>query len=298
MRRQLGEGFAEIEIVAEFGAGFSLAIADPRGEASARPHLLAQRADEIGVLGEPLDQNGARTVKRGGHVRHLLFGVDESGGGRLRLFLRVRQQQVGERLQSGFLGDLGLGASLRLIGEIDVLKAPLAVGSQYGRLEGGIELALLADRVEDDRAPFLQLAQIMQPLFERAQLRVVQRAGRLLAIARDERHRRTTIEQSHGGFDLLLANAERFRDLPMNGCRHARTSCRRRLRPVNRNRPRSPTGSAYGRSAVDSSTPAETRAYIVGGAAETIQFAICISAPRRYRERVNIGRLAKWLKAP
>jgi cold shock CspA family protein len=29
-----------------------------------------------------------------------------------------------------------------------------------------------------------------------------QRTGSLLTIARDERHRRTTIEQSHGGFDL------------------------------------------------------------------------------------------------
>jgi hypothetical protein len=37
-------------------------------------------------------------------------------------------------------------------------------------------------------------------------------------------HRRTTIEQSHGGFDLLLTNAEHIRDLPMNGCRPAPTS--------------------------------------------------------------------------
>src|ERR1700730_7834390 len=41
MRRQLREGFAKFEIVAEFGAGFSLAISDPRREASTRPHLLA-----------------------------------------------------------------------------------------------------------------------------------------------------------------------------------------------------------------------------------------------------------------
>src|SRR5256885_11316526 len=50
VRRQLGKGFAEIEIVAELGAGFTLAIADSRGEASTRPHLFAQRADEIGIL--------------------------------------------------------------------------------------------------------------------------------------------------------------------------------------------------------------------------------------------------------
>src|SRR5438067_9549761 len=51
-----------------------------------------------------------------------------------------------------------------------------------------------------------------------SQLCVVQRTGRLLTIARDERHRRTAIEQRHSGIDLLLTNAERFRDPPMNGC--------------------------------------------------------------------------------
>jgi hypothetical protein len=37
-------------------------------------------------------------------------------------------------------------------------------------------------------------------------------------------------------------------------------------------------------------------AYIVGGPLETIHFAICISAPRRYRESVNMGRLLKMAK--
>ena len=238
MRRQLGEGFTEVEIVAEFGAGIFFALTDLRGDAAARPHQLTQRTNEVAVLGKPLDQNGARTLQRRSGIGHLLVGVDECGAGRLRVILRVCQQQVGEWPQSGLLGDLSFGASLRLIGQIDVLEPPLAVGGQYSRLEGGIELALFADRVEDDGASFLQLAQIMQPLFERAQLCVVQRAGCLLAIARNKRHRRTTIEQRHGGFDLLLANTERFRDLPMNRCRHARTSCSRKYWAANRNRPR------------------------------------------------------------
>src|SRR5205814_1264314 len=128
MRRQLREGLAEVEIVAEFGTRFALAIADPRGEAATRPHQLTQRTNEI-----------------------------------------------------------------------------------------RIESALLADRVKDDRAAFLELSQIIQPLFKVTQLRVVQPTGSLLAIARDKRHRRATIEQRHGGFDLLLANAKRFCYLPGNG---------------------------------------------------------------------------------
>ena len=85
---------------------------------------------------------------------------------------------------------------------------PLLSAASDRRLERGVELALLADRVEDDRAPLLQLAQIVQPLLERAQLRVVERAGRFLAIARDERHRRAAVEQGDRGLDLLLADAE------------------------------------------------------------------------------------------
>ena len=150
-------------------------------------------------------------------VGDLLFGVDEGRGRRLRIVLRLRQQQVGERLQPGLPGDLGLGAALRLERQIDVLQAPLAVGSQDRRLERGIELALLADRVEDRGAPLLQLAQIVEPLFERAQLRVVERAGGLLAIARDERHRRAAVEQRDGGIDLRLAHAELFGD-PSSEC--------------------------------------------------------------------------------
>jgi hypothetical protein len=71
------KGFAKFEIVAEFGAGLSLAISDPRGEASARPHLLAQRTDEISVLGEPLElkrENGSTAFNYSqprAHKKHL-----------------------------------------------------------------------------------------------------------------------------------------------------------------------------------------------------------------------------------
>ena len=45
-----------------------------------RPHLLAQRADQVGVFGEALDQNGARAVERGSGIGHLLLGIDEGCG--------------------------------------------------------------------------------------------------------------------------------------------------------------------------------------------------------------------------
>ena len=46
------------------------------------PDALAQVADEVGVLGEALDENGAGAVERGGSVRDLAVGVDESCCGR------------------------------------------------------------------------------------------------------------------------------------------------------------------------------------------------------------------------
>ena len=203
----------EIEIIAELRAGFLLAVAHLRDEAADRPHLLAQRADQVGILGKALDQDRAGAVERGGDIGDLLLGVDEARGGDLRVVRRLRQQQIGERLESRLLGDLGLGPALRLERQVDVLEPSLAVGAADRRFERVVELALLADRIEDDGAPLFQLAQIAQAFVERAQLGVIERAGHLLAIAGDERHRGAAIEQLHRGGHLRFANPELPRDL-------------------------------------------------------------------------------------
>ena len=80
--------------------------------------------------------------------------------------------------------------------------------------------------------PLFQFAQIGQPLFQRAQLRVVQAAGDFLAVARHERNRGAAIEQFHRRVDLLLAYAEFFRDLSIDIC-HA-NSFPKTVAPVNR----------------------------------------------------------------
>src|SRR5690349_6895557 len=125
----------------------------------------------------------------------------------------MREHEIGERLEARLLGDLRLGAALRLERQIDVLEPALAVGGADRRRERVVELSLLADRFENGGAPVLELAQIAQAFFERAQLRVVERAGRLLAVAGDERNRRAAVEQLHGGADLLGAHAELAGDL-------------------------------------------------------------------------------------
>ncbi len=72
----------------------------------------------------------------------------------------------------------------------------------------GRELALLLDALEHRGAAVFQLAQIDQALGQRAQLRVVEPAGLLLAVARDERHRRAFVEQRHGRGHLARADAQ------------------------------------------------------------------------------------------
>ena len=131
-------------------------------------------------------------------------------------FSRPRQQQLGERLQPGLLCNLGLCAALRLERKIDVLQAALAVRREDRRFERGVQLALLANRIEDGGATLLELAQIGQALFQRAQLRVVESAGRFLAVARNERHRGATVEQRDRRLDLLFADAEFFGDLSID----------------------------------------------------------------------------------
>ncbi len=42
------------------------------------PDALTQVADEVGVLGEALDENGAGSVQSGGSVCHFAVSVDES----------------------------------------------------------------------------------------------------------------------------------------------------------------------------------------------------------------------------
>ncbi len=145
VRGQLGQRLREIEIVGELLALGLLAVAHLGGHARIGPHVLTQCADQIGVLVEALDQDGAGAVERGGGIGNALLGVDEAFGHHFRIVAGLGHQLVGERLEAGFLGNLRLGAALRLERQVNVFEARLAVGSENRGLQRGIELALLAD---------------------------------------------------------------------------------------------------------------------------------------------------------
>ena len=68
MRGQAGEGLGEVEVVGELAPGLLLALPHLGDQPPAGPHPLPQVADQVGVLGETLDQNGPGALQRGGGV--------------------------------------------------------------------------------------------------------------------------------------------------------------------------------------------------------------------------------------
>ena len=92
VRGQLLVRLGEVEVVGELGAGLLLAVAHPGHQPAPGPHRLAQRTDQVGVLGEPLDEDGPGAVQRGGRVGDAPLRVDEGRGGDGRVQAGVGQQ--------------------------------------------------------------------------------------------------------------------------------------------------------------------------------------------------------------
>ncbi|ESU47082.1 putative transcriptional accessory protein [Streptomyces sp. HCCB10043] len=238
VRGQGGERLREVEVVGELRARLLLAVAHLRRQSAAGPHALAQLAGQVGVLGEPLGEDRACALQGGSRVRHTLVAVHERGGSGERIDRRVPEQAVRQRFESRLPGDLRLRAPLGLERQVDVLQARLGLGRPDARLQRGVELALFAYGFEDRRTPLLQLPQIAQPFLQRAQLRIVEGFGRLLAVARDERHGRSAVEQLDRRPDLSFTYAELLGDPAFDGRRHgfpdspSRTGCAGRAQVV------------------------------------------------------------------
>ena len=229
VRGQPGERLGEIEVVGELGAARFLSGPHPGHEPPHGPHPLAQLTDQVGVLTEPLHQNGAGPVQGSGYVGDAAVRVDVWGSGLLRVVVRLGEQQVGQRLQAGFAGDLRLRAPLRLVGQVDVFQPRLGVGRHDPLLERVVELALGLDRLQDRGPPLVELPQVTQPLLERPQLGVIQRPGHFLAVAGDERHRGPAIEQLDRRGDLSGPDTELVGDPAADGQRdHPRGAALRR----------------------------------------------------------------------
>ncbi len=206
MGRNFLERFPVVEVVAELGPFFGLVLDYPRAQHGVVPKILAQAGQQFGVLGELFHQDLPRPVESRLDVGNAAVGIDEAGSQRFRRLRRIVQESVSQRRQAGFTGDLGPGAALGLVRQVEVFQPGLGIGGEDGGFQVGTQLALLADAGEDDAAPFFEFAQITQPFLQQAQLRVVQPAGGFLAVAGDEGHCGTAIQQGDGGFDLAVLN--------------------------------------------------------------------------------------------
>ena len=164
-----------------------------------------------------LDQNRARALQRRLGGFDPFFRIDEFFRAGARVLGRIGEKRGGERAEPGLAGYGGLGAALGLVGQIDVFELRLGFGAEHRRLQFRRQFVLTADRVENGGAPVLQLAQIAQPLFEVAQLGVVERAGRFLAVAGDEGHSRAGVQQFDGGDDLPLVDLQLLGNTTRNG---------------------------------------------------------------------------------
>jgi hypothetical protein len=97
-------------------------------------------------------------------------------------------------------------ASLRLVWGVQVFQALLSVGGAQLGFEFGSQLALLGNGFKNGGAPVFQLAHIAQANLQVAQHCVVQPAGSLLSIARDEWHGGAVVQQFDRGGDLRGAH--------------------------------------------------------------------------------------------
>src|SRR5216684_295910 len=207
VRRQFSQRLTELEIVGELGAGLHLAGTNSRTEMAARPHFLAQASHQRGVFGETFNEDRAGAFKSGARINYPLTRFDIPASHLLRALVGPREKGLCQRLEARFARDLSLRPPFRPIGQIEILKPRLAVRRVDLLLERGVEFSLLTDAVEDSGATLVQLAEIPQPLLERTQLSVIELPGRLLPVAGNKGHGRSTVEQRDGGSDLLLANA-------------------------------------------------------------------------------------------
>ena len=107
--------------------------------------MAAQPAEQIGLLGELLDQDVPGALERGSGVRHLVAEISRRLG--LRVLAAIGEQACGERLEPRLARDLRLGPPLGLEGQVEVLELGLGRGGgDAGRQLFG-ELALGLDRL-------------------------------------------------------------------------------------------------------------------------------------------------------
>jgi hypothetical protein len=198
------------EVIRKLGA-LDLFSLDPLGLQPAHLfHMAAQTPQKIGIFRKPLGQNVARTFQRGFGIWHRLGDIARRKRGRIGA--AVGENRIVKRLQPIFARNHRAGATLGLIGQIDVLQLGLGGGLDQRKCQRIGHLALFGDRGHDGRPPGLHLAQIGQAFGKIAQLGVIKAARHLFAVTRNERHRRTFVQKLNRCRDLRCLRPDFLRD--------------------------------------------------------------------------------------
>ena len=122
--------------------------------------------------------------------------------------LSLEQHRICQSFQSPRTCDGGTRALFLLVGAVEIFEGLKFFGCLDRCAQFICQLALVLDACEDLLLPFDEAAQIREACLHLAQCLVFKRAGRLLAVACDERDRVAVIEQCDDGFDLLRTDGE------------------------------------------------------------------------------------------
>ena len=204
MRRHFCQRLAVIEIVV---VGRIWRLAGLGVDDALGIQFFAQTRAHFGIVGEGFSENIASAGDRCFRVSELVgrlreaFGLFGESGGR-----SASCPGFGQRRQPARCGDTGARLALWSVWTIEIVEGGEAFccGDFFSERIG--DLSLLCDQPRHIGAPLLELAQRRQAIGESAHRLIVQRAGLVLAVAGDERHRRAVVKQSHGVFHMLCVH--------------------------------------------------------------------------------------------
>ncbi len=211
VRRDVAHRLVELEVALvlaalTFGEFFALGRAD----FAAVPQHVADGGAHVGRLGDLL---GEDVADAGQHVLggvQLLLGVDQRAGhlGEVRHHGVARPHGDGERLQAALAGGGRQRALLRLVREVKVFEALGALGGGDGGAQLVGQPALVLDALEDGVLALGELPLGLHAPLHGADDFLVEPAGALLTVARDERDGVALVEQVDHGLDLQLADLQ------------------------------------------------------------------------------------------
>ena len=175
----------------------------------------AQVGDAFRVFRDGFGNDVARARERclgrveAGFFRYICCGRVEGRAFRGRL----HNDHVRERLEPRFARFLRARQALFAERLVEVFNALQLLSFADLSLELGRELALGVNERDDVFFSLLKVAQIRQPLVERAQRDVVHAAGGFFAVARDEGNGIALVDELDGRFDVVGLQIELAREL-------------------------------------------------------------------------------------